>query len=264
MSIHDKKKLERFGFSFEKGGAHGARTMMLNELTMLLDYVADIQAHHSVYRNAIEDENCLGKRSGITRKLSARHLTDLYALDPNVAVFRALRFFWERDPAGRPVLALLCAYSRDAILRSTSERIQSILPDDGIDSAQMEEYLDSQFQGRYSKATLKSVAQNVNSSWTQAGYLKGRISKRRIKALVTPGSVAYAVFLAYLNGARGEGLFSDEYVQLLDCEDFEAMEMVEEAARRGWLVFKRIERIIEVRFPRLLTSQEVEWIHEQT
>lgn len=37
-------KLTRFGFSFDKGGAHQARTMMFQDLTTLIEYVDNPEA----------------------------------------------------------------------------------------------------------------------------------------------------------------------------------------------------------------------------
>ena len=56
--------LARYGFSFERGGAHTSRTMMLKELALLFTYVSDPEAPRSEYVRAIDEDNCLGKRSG--------------------------------------------------------------------------------------------------------------------------------------------------------------------------------------------------------
>ncbi len=89
--------LARFGFSFERGGAHFSRTMMLEDLGALLLYVDRPEADKSDYLQAIDDENCLGKRSGKTRVLTYRHLVDLYSLDRTKVLFRALLHFWNPD-----------------------------------------------------------------------------------------------------------------------------------------------------------------------
>ena len=62
----------------------------------------------------------------------------------------------------------------------------------------------------------------------------------RSRAMATPGSVSYALFLGYLIGVRGEALFRTEYfAHLLDCSLDQAIELAEEASRRGWIVFKQ-------------------------
>ena len=80
----------------------------------------------------------------------------------------------------------------------------------------------------------------------------------------TPGSVAYALLLGYLSGARGEGLFSTEYVKVLDCSRDRIIELAGEASIKGWIIFKRIGNIMEVLFPNLLNQQEKEWIRDQS
>jgi hypothetical protein len=110
---------------------------------------------------------------------------------------------------------------------------------------------------------LKSTAQNINSTWTKSGHLRGRAKKIRSRAKATPGAAAYALLQGYLSGLRGESLFSSEYAKLLDCPVDRTMELAETASRRGWIVFKRVGSVIEVLFPNLITAQETEWIREQ-
>ena len=238
--------------------------MMLQELEALLSFVNRPEASRGEYSQAIIEENCLGKRSGKTRELTYRHLVALYALDPTILLFRTLRFFWQRDLAGHPLLALLCAYSRDAVLRSTAPFLQSCPMGAIIFRESVEEFIDNQQPGRFSKATLKSTAQNINSTWTQSGHLSGKVRKTRVAAIPTAGSLAYALLMGYLTGARGESLFNTEYIRLLDCSVERAIDLAGDASRRGWIVFKRIGNVMEVQFPHLITAQEMEWVREQS
>jgi hypothetical protein len=261
--LNKNNHLERFGFSYERGGVHTARTMMLVELRALLSFVAKTDATKSEYLDAIQTANCLGKRSGKTRVLTFRHLVDLYSLDPNLALFRALRFFWQRDPEGQPLLAALSAYARDPIFRATAPFILNFHEGATISRVTLEEFIDHQEPGRFSKATLKSTAQNINSSWTQAGHLSGRARKIRERSSATPGSVSLALLMGYLSGLRGESLFNSEYTRLLDCSFDKTIELAEDASRRGWVSLKRVGQVVEVLFPNLITAQEMEWLREQ-
>ena len=125
-SLHKASNLEYFGFSFKKGGTHTSRTIMLGELEMLLSYMNHPNVLKAEYFHAISEENCLRKQSFKTRLLTFRHLVDLYSLDSSLLLFRALLFFWQRDEKGRPLLALLCSYTRDSILRSTISFIRHL------------------------------------------------------------------------------------------------------------------------------------------
>ena len=263
VAMPDRKKdvLMRFGFSFKKGSVHTSRTMMLKELTRLFDSVAG-EAKHESYISSIIDDNCLGKRSGITRKLSASYLSDLYILSPDRVLFKALRFFWQRDEQARTLITILSAYARDAILRGSAEYILAIEIGTIAHKAKMEQFIERKFPNRFSDGMLRSLVRNILSTWTQSGHLKGHTKKIRSQAEATPGAVAYALLLGYLAGARGESLFTTEYAKLLDCSAVRSIELAGEASRRGWIVFKRVGTVIEVLFPNLLTDQEMEWIRE--
>jgi hypothetical protein len=237
--------------------------MMFEELMALLSYIGKLDAAKWDYLRAIKDENCLGKRSDKTRILTYRHLADLYSLDYSKALFRAMLFFWNRDIPGRSLLALLCAYARDPILRSTAPFILKFPEGATITREAMEEYIDENEPGRFSASTLKSTAQNVNSTWTKSGHLEGHVRKIRAHAHPTEGSVSYAMLLGYLTGVRGSELLQTEYFSLLDCPFDKAIVLAEDASRKGWIVFKRVGNVIEVLFPNLIDKEEMTRLYEQ-
>lgn len=109
----------------------------------------------------------------------------------------------------------------------------------------------------------KHTAHNVNSTWTQAGLLTGRARKFRSQPSATAGAVAYALLLAHVTGQRGEHLFSNEYMALLDCSHEQALTLAEDASRRGWIVLMRIGKVIEFQFPALLTAEDQDRLREQ-
>jgi hypothetical protein len=67
-----------------------------------------------------------------------------------------------------------------------------------------------------------------------------------------------------LSGVRGQALFQTEYIKLLDCTFDKAVELAEEASRKGWIVFKRIGDVIEVLFPNLINQEDMEKLREQS
>ncbi|MCX7028649.1 MAG: hypothetical protein NTU62_00820 [Spirochaetes bacterium] len=196
-------RADRLGFHLEGGGAHTSRTIMLAELTDLLASVTDLDAPQRSYRRAVEDDNCLGKRSRMTRSLTFKHLAQLYALDPDILLFRALRCFWSRDAAAQPLLALLCAYARDPLLRASAPLVLGAREGAPIARPQMEALLERRFGARFSPVTLTSSSQNLLASWVKSGHLSGVKWKMRSRAKATPGSAGYALLLAHLRGERG-------------------------------------------------------------
>ncbi len=257
-----KLKLNRFGFNLERGGVHTSRTMMLDELQTLLSEVNSIDAKRSDYLRSIEDENCLRKRSGNTRTLTARHLTRLYSLDPSVTIFRTLLFFWNRDFESQPLIALLCAYSRDPILRFSAHIVLKHPEGSDISREEFESAIERAFPNRFSKSTLESTARNILSTWTNSGHLVGRTPKKRCQISPGIGAISYGLLLGYLTGLRGESLFESDFLQLLDTTPDITKNLTIQASQRGWLSFKRLGNVLEVSFPNLLTEQEVNWSRE--
>lgn len=262
VTLRGTDRHRKLGFGGEKSSAHASRTIMLEELEIVFAKVSIDSTRESV-RSAIVDENILGKRSVKTRELTFRHLADLYGLDPIQPVFRGLAYFWRRDPEAHGILALLCAFARDRVLEVSSNFILSTPEGSRVSREALEAHIESVYPHRFSPATLKSTAQNVNSSWTQSGHLSGRVHKSRSHPSATPGSAAYSVFLGYLQGLRGQGLFHSGFTQLLDYSADRALSLAQDAAQKGWIKLNQIGDVIEVDFPNLLTETDRELLREQ-
>ena len=110
------------GFRFGDKGTHSSRTMMFNEIESLLDAVQG-ERERVEYVHAVLEDNCLGKQTLSTRKLSLQRLSELYALDPAVPLFRIMRDLWRTYPESQPQLALLTALARDPLLRMTAATV---------------------------------------------------------------------------------------------------------------------------------------------
>lgn len=256
-------KLKPFGFSYGKSGAHTARTMMFEELSSLLNHTSGEAGSTEDFRKAIVEDNCLGKPSGKSRELTFSHLRALYSLDPHTPIFRALLYFWQREEEGRPLLALLCAVARDPLLRKSFEWISAVPIGQQVTRESIEEKLVETYPDRFSPASRKSIAQNLNGTWTKSGHLSGRIHKIRQQARPTPAAAAFALYLGHLQGLRGEMLFHGDYSRILDHPPGEIMEQAELASRRGWILMKRLGSVIEVLFPALIRPEEKELLNEQ-
>lgn len=230
---------------------------------MLLEHVAATDAPRRQYIDSIVVDNCLKKRSVTNRKLSARHLSELYGLDPSIALFRLLRYFWERDQSSRPQLALLCACARDSILHHTMAKIGELSQGSLINQELTEQWIEELKPGRFSPLTLSSIARNINSTWTQAGYLTGKAVRYRTTTTLTAAAVAYGLFLAYVSGHRGEAMLQSAYVRILSTTSSELLECAAEASQRGWLSLKRIASVVDISFPEMLSARELEYLREQ-
>lgn len=254
-------RLLGFGFRLGRSGAHQSRTMMLDDLQTLMD-AAPENATKADYTALMVDANLLGKGTSKARRLTAKHLIELYGLDDKFCLFRVFRRFWQQDVQARPVLALTLALARDPILRLSRPMMLGKQPGEALSRREVEELLDQPDPSRFSAASLKSFAQNINGSWTQAGFLQGRVGKVRATPTITPTNLAYSLFLGHLEGLRAQRLFSSAWACLLSGSKEELVAMAQTASRRGLMVFMNAGGVMEVRFPGYLTPEEEEWLHE--
>jgi len=205
LTIDDTSVPEDAGFRPAWGGLRSARTMMLEELTVLLATVPSA-GRPDEYVSAVVEGNVLGKGTVSTRKRCSQRLRELYALDPDVPVFSSLRRLWDVDEPGRRLLACLCANARDPFLRATGPQVLGTPVGQELARDAVVEQLLETTHGRYGERTLGAIAGSVRSSWTQSGHLRGRVAKIRTRAMPTPGSTAYALYLGRLCGRLAAAL----------------------------------------------------------
>lgn len=242
------------GFVTEPVGTHSSRTIMLRELTALLDFT-DASASYENLRDAAVLENALQKASAAGRAKTFRHLREFYSLHPEVPLFASLRRLWDIREAERPLLAILCAAARDPILLASADFVLPIPPGDRVDKADVETFLTARHPARYSETVLPRIVRNLLSSWTQSGHLTGHLVKLRGRAEAGPVSTAYALLLGYLCGRRGEGLFDSPWTRFLDCTVSETHEHAGKAHEMGLVTLKRAGGIVDVDVAPILSTK---------
>lgn len=247
--------LKKLGFKFGINGVHAARTMMLSDIQKLLLH-APSQASRDDYKQLVVSENLLGKPSSKSRVLGFRHITDLYDLNLANPLFRMFLQLWHLDESAQPMLAILVAFARDPLLRKSTSLILGKQLGESIHREEMESLLEKEFPQRFSAASLKSIAQNVNGTWTDAGYLVGKSRKHRSTPVLTPEVLTFALFLGYLEGRSGTRLFSSTWMSILPGSPDELESLVKSASDRGQLVFMNAGGVKEVRFPGALSKEE--------
>ena len=255
MTEQTELQLSQLGFRFGINGPHAARTMMLDELRLLLHHT-DSQATPREYATAVVEDNVLGKPTRKARELTLRHLGVLYGLDVSNPIFRAMRRLWPFNEAAQPILALAVALARDPLLRATQDHVLGQPMGAAVSREAVERWLSKAYPDRFSPASLKSFAQNVAGSWTAGGLLSGHRNKTRSQPATHPESLALLLFLGYLSGRTGQRLFSSEWTSLMSSSPDELEALANSASHRGLLVFMNAGGVKEVRFPGYLTTEE--------
>ena len=228
---------------------------MLDELRLVFAHCRP-DATRDDYFYAIRHDNCLGKRTEATRVSSSQRLSELYALDPEVPLFRAMRRWWYGERDGQPLLALLLALARDPLLRLTAPPILRMQPGEELARQQITDALSRAVSTRLSDATVDKVVRNAASSWTQSGHLSGRGRKIRQRVAPTPAATAYALLVGYLAGTRGAALFESLWAQVLDSLPSELMHLAMDARRLGFLDMSQSGGVTDVSFSRFLAQDE--------
>lgn len=249
------KLAETLGFREGISSVHTSRTMMLGELSLVLEHVP-AKAKPDEYVAAIVEQNVLGKPTQTTRKRTAQRLVELYGLDQTRPVFRLLRQFWTADAPARPMLAYLAAAARDPLLRDTTPFVVALPVRETVTPAQISQHMTEKYPKRFQASTGLATAQRLASSWGQAGYLTGKVNKKRTRPVVTPVVVTFALLLGYLCGLRGKMLLDTAWTRMLDRTPAEIADLAAEASKQGWMNYKAAGSVVEIVFPGLLTPQE--------
>jgi hypothetical protein len=238
------------GFRFGHIGTHTSRTIMLEELTATFASVP-ADARLPAYASAIVEENCLGKQTVSTRRLTLQRLRELYALDPSVPIFRILRRLWDVDEEGRPQLALLCSLARDPLLLATADVIIRLPENAEFQRTAMRESLSATVNDRWNESTLNKVVRNAASSWSQSGHLEGRTFKFRRTVHPSAAALAFALYLAHAAGFSVEETLASGWIKVLDCGVSPALELAAAAKRQGLLDLRVAGDVIDLRLDRL-------------
>ena len=249
-----------WGFHNSKSGTHTSRTIMLRELSHLLEIVPP-DAKRKAYANAIVVDNCLGKRTVTTRRKSLQHLSHMYALDPGAILFRVLRDLWKHDKESRPLLAILLALARDSLLRSTFAAVACTPYGKELNQPTLKAYLVDTLGDYLNATTLSAATSRLASSWTQSGHLRGHLRRTRQKIEPTPTAATYALLLGFAMGQRGQLLFETPWVAILDSSREALLDLAFEAKRLGLLELKQSGALIDVTFSCLLTKEEMRKLH---
>ncbi|CDH43786.1 UvrD-helicase domain-containing protein [Candidatus Contendibacter odensensis] len=249
------------GFSNARIGGHSARSMMFLEMRSLVNEMP-LSVKKDDFARVIVEENALEKPTLSSRKKSLRHLTELYGLDPSKALFRVLWTLGHDDLEALPQLCLVSAYARDPQLRHSFELIRTLRLGETLERSAMERHLENGFPDRFSPAMKKSMAQNVNTSWTVGEHLTGKAKKVRRFPDPRPLSAAYALFVGYLTGLRGERLLNSIFADLVAANRPSLQAALSLAAARGLLSLKQAADIVEFDFSSLLTPEEQAYLHE--
>ena len=238
---------------------HTRRTMMYAELSRLMDFSAGAETDFEHLLN----ENVVAKQTQHNKKDTAKCLKKLYLLDDHDPAFKVFHYFWGMaSDKEKPLLTLLLAITRDFLLSESIDTIMSIAPGNRVDVSVIEQCIESIHPKKYTEKTRLSSAQNIASSWKQSGHITGKIKNLRTQAIPGYYDVAFALFLGYLHGLRGDFLFQTKWTKALDCSENELRNLAQEAAKRELLSFQYAGNVTVVNFKSLIQKLQLHGIED--
>lgn len=248
--MRSEEYLQNLGFraGIKCSGAHTARTMMIEELTILLFGRPEL-AKYEDYQEDVEVYNILQKPTENSRKYTFKPLTSLYGLSMDIPLFKTFREYWDRNEKAQPILALQLAVARDPYLKLSAEEILRLEPGQLFAKDEMEQWIETHYPEKFSKTSLASLVRNISSTWSQAGYLTGKGKKHREIPQITYVNVAYALFLGHCQGFSGQRLFDSFWCKMLAQNKERLYELAYIASIRGLINFKQASEVVEVTFP---------------
>ena len=229
---------------------HTSRTMMFSELSMVMDHAINDDS----YLKSLS-ENIANKRTKTNQDKTTGFLMQLYGFKLDNSAFLAFKYFWQiTESDEKPLLTLLFALNRDFLLAESLDVILSTSVGSKVSIEKLEENIESFHTERYTVNTLHSIAQNIASSWKQAGYIKGKVKNVRTKTNPTYKTVTFALLMSYLNGDRGDFVLSGIWVKALDLPEPKVRELISEAAKRDLLNYQFAGGVTTISFENLLNK----------
>lgn len=244
--VRSQDSPEEFGLKDLRTTA--SHTIGVPHLVELLRAVP-MNAPHTAYRDAVIEDNILGRPTQAGRERSFRHLRELYVLDPPRREFTALRRLWDIDLDAQPLIAGILAFTRDGILRASFAAIQQTPPGGIVSSDDLTKAVSAVYGADFSESTLGKTGRNTGASWTQTGHLAGRTKKVRQSIEVLPAAVAYAAYLGHLAGKRGVGVLETPWAALLGVPVGAGLDALRRAHTHGLVDLLVAGNVVDVSFP---------------
>lgn len=253
----DKFAINQIRLGFSSGGAISSRTAMQDEFSVLLAS-EPINASAEDYRRSILDHNVLEKATASNRLKTHKYLRSLYALDPEVCLFREMRRLMQYAGIDSKLLMGLLAMAREPILRECLTMVLHTPVGKSLGRPEFEAWIREHATGRYSESMFVSFSHNLYAAFYQFGYLGESIGKARTRVRPVSGiaSATYAAFLDWLEGRSGIALLQGTYSRSLDISTDEHLALLQSAGRQGLLKVAHSGSVLDLAFPGFMKNSE--------
>ena len=229
---------------------HTSRTMMYAELEKVMAFALD---SHSFLESL--GLNVTGKKSTSGVEKTATYLKRLYGFDLQYPPFAALAYFWKKaEPHDRPLLAFIYAVQHDELLAESIPVVRGVLPGDKVAIDLFEAAIEQSHPNVYSANTRKSLAQNIASSWKQAGFVEGKVKNIRTQPPISPQVACFAFLLAFLAGCRGDFIWAGVAPGALCLAESQLRALAVDCAKVDLMQYQSAGSVTAIGFANLLNA----------
>ena len=102
------------------------------------------------------------------------------------------------------------------------------------------------------------MAQNIASSWKQAGFITGKVKNIRTQPEINYLVIAFAFLLAYLNGVRGDFILKSIWIKTLCLDESRIRALAIEAGKRDLLQYQFAGNVTSLTFNNLLLKLNID------
>ena len=222
-----------------------------------LEKVMSFSMESGQYLDAMAD-NVFGKKSSDGVKQTKGFLKRLYGFDSQYPPFAAFMYFWKMsEPNEKPLIAFLYAVNQDNLLAESIQVLQSVKPGEKASIELFEEVIENYHPNQYSANTRRSMAQNIASSWKQAGFIEGKVKNIRKQPEITYRTACFAFLLAYLNGDRGDFIWNNIGVNALCLHESKLRTLAIECAKNDLMQYQYAGSVTAINFTNLLIKMGI-------
>lgn len=191
------------------------------------------------------DMNAIGKSSKAGLVKTKGYLISLYGFDIEDPVFDQLLKLWEMtSDEERRLMAILFAIRNDRLLRSSIDYVIPYPLGQKVEIDGLMKHLSKVVS--YTENTLRSTAQNIASSWKQAGFIEGKVRKIRVEPVITHIPVAFAIYLGIQEGLSGEFLLESPYIRALGLSVQKLSQLLYEASIRDYINYQSSGNVVTI------------------
>jgi len=200
-------------------------------------------------------QNVTGKKSNSGVEKTASYLKRLYGFDINYPQFAAFKYFWKiTESAEKPLLAFVYAINHDVLLAESIQVLLDIKPGEKVAIELFEEVIEKIHPNQYSQNTRKSMAQNIASSWKQAGFIRGKVKNIRTQSEISYRVACFAFLLAWLKGDKGDFIWNSIGVKSLCMSESRLRELAVECAKKDLIQYQYAGSVTSIGFNNLLNK----------